>query len=146
MEIRLPQEIFDSLLVKAAHYYPKECGGVFVGRVHENVATIEMYKMPRRILSTSILFRRVAKWLNTWLADIFTKQNGDLIYLGEWHTHPDSSPDPSTTDIAALLRIAQNEDIRTQNPLLLIIGLNPSVNVERFYTYYNNQIIVYDKS
>lgn len=146
MEIRLPQEIYEVLLVKAAQYYPKECGGIFVGRVQDNVAIIEMYKMPRRFFSSTILFRRVAKWLNTWLADIFTKQNGELIYLGEWHTHPDSSPIPSATDITALLRIAQNEDIRTQNPLLLIIGFNPLANVERFYTYYNNQIIVYGKS
>ncbi len=146
MEVWLPQEIYDELLIKAAQHYPKECGGIFVGKVKDNIAVIEMSKMPIRFFNTNVLFRRIAGWLNVWLTEIFKKEKGEVIYIGEWHTHPDCEPNPSGKDISALLRIAQSEDVRTENPVMLIIGFNRHKNKEKFYTYYNHQIITYGNS
>lgn len=146
MEVWLPQGIHDTIIEEAARYYPKECGGIFVGKVNDNIATVEVMKMPIRFFSSNILFKRVSRFLNKWLTEIFLRNNGDVIYLGEWHTHPDSMPIPSTTDITAMYRIADNPNIRTSSPLLLIVGFTPEIAIEKFYIFYNNQIIDYVKS
>jgi integrative and conjugative element protein (TIGR02256 family) len=50
--------------------------------------------------------------------EAFAQSSGRLQYLGEWHTHPEDQPSPSTTDLGSWRRhlIAQEQMI------LLIVG------------------------
>ncbi|WP_150601540.1 Mov34/MPN/PAD-1 family protein [Pseudomonas fluorescens] len=50
--------------------------------------------------------------------EAFARSSGRLQYLGEWHTHPEDQPTPSTTDLGSWRRhlIAQEQMI------LLIVG------------------------
>lgn len=45
--------------------------------------------------------------------------NGKLIYLGEWHTHPQIFPIPSKVDLISLSEIAQSKG---DYCILLIVG------------------------
>lgn len=47
-----------------------------------------------------------------------------LIYLGEWHSHPNGSSIYSNTDLDTIRSIASNENIKIIRPLLLIVSLN----------------------
>ena len=50
--------------------------------------------------------------------DAFARSSGKLQYLGEWHTHPEDQPSPSSTDLGTWRRhlVAQEQMV------LLIIG------------------------
>lgn len=45
-------------------------------------------------------------------------------YLGEWHLHPKSSPQPSHVDISQMKKISKDKRYNCREPLLLIVGEN----------------------
>jgi integrative and conjugative element protein (TIGR02256 family) len=45
-----------------------------------------------------------------------------LVYLGEWHTHPESRPTASSTDRDAFTRLLGRSSLRVNALLLLIQG------------------------
>lgn len=67
-------------------------------------------------------FYRGIKGLKRLLADKWTKR-GEY-YLGEWHLHPNSSPNPSIIDIRQMKMNARNKEFNCPEPILLIIGGN----------------------
>lgn len=145
LEIILPGGIFDKVKEFVVQHYPNECGGVFVGKVKENIAIIEEMMVPKRFRSTPVFFSRIAGMINKWLVQIFKKSRGETIYLGEWHSHPNGSPYPSSTDFNTMKKIALNTDVRIETPLLLLVGYDGSRFNERFYIFSNNKLISYEK-
>ncbi len=146
LRILLPAEVFDQIKLKVAKYYPSECGGIFVGRITDDgTACIEQMMMPQEFKSNRIWFLRVADFLNKWLLQIFRNNNGEVIYLGEWHSHPNAPPIPSGTDFHSMLKISTNDNIRIETPILLIVGFNGNEYYECFYLLYNKKLIAYGK-
>lgn len=144
LKIELPEAIFQEIKHQVDKFYPNECGGIFVGQITGGVtAKIEKMALPKKFSSTPVYFVRLNNFINGWLKRLFTKYNGNMIYLGEWHSHPNGQPYPSTTDLNAMKEIALNPDIRIQTPLLLIVGYNKKVYDEKFYIYKNNKLNPY---
>ncbi|MFN4314356.1 MAG: Mov34/MPN/PAD-1 family protein [Chitinophagaceae bacterium] len=143
--VLVPDKIFDDVKRYIVNHYPNECGGVFVGKIEGDTATIEKMMVPQRFRSTPLFFTRIADFINKWLVRVFKQSNGETIYLGEWHSHPNGRPYASTTDFNSMRKIAANTDVRIETPLLLIVGYNGSLFEERFYIYHNQKLIPYEK-
>lgn len=144
LKIMFPDGIFDQIKEFIVQHYPNECGGVFVGKIIGDTAAIEEMMVPKRFRSTPVFFTRIAGMINKWLVQIFKKSKGKTIYLGEWHSHPNGRPYPSSTDFNSMKKIAQNTDVRIETPLLLIVGFDGEVFNERFYIYHNQNLTPYD--
>lgn len=144
LKIELPVKVLDNVKRITVKHYPNECGGVFVGKIISNVAIIEKMMVPKRFKSTPIVFIRIADFINSWLVRIFKESHGETIYLGEWHSHPNAAPYPSITDLKSMRKIAKNEDVRIETPLLMIVGFEGNHFNERFYIYHNQNLISYD--
>lgn len=146
LKIELPETIFRDIQKQVDKFYPNECGGIFVGTVTDDAtATIKKMILPKKFRSTPVYFVRVTGFINKWLNGIFKKYNGEVIYLGEWHSHPNGSPTPSGTDLKAMQEISINPDIRIQTPLLLIVGYDKKKYEEIFYIYKTKQLIPYEQ-
>jgi hypothetical protein len=72
---------------------------------------------------TSWLIRGI-KGLHSWLQRLWKEGGG--YYLGEWHFHPFAAPTPSHQDVLQMKRIANTESYQCAEPILLIIGGDPS--------------------
>lgn len=146
MKVYMPEEIYERIRVLVANYYPHECGGIFVGRIETDDATIEQTMIPDHFDSSPVLFRRIARFFNHWLNKIFRQSNGETIYIGEWHSHPDGVPFPSSTDFKAMQSIALGGKVRIQTPLLMIVGYKPPAAYnEKFYVYSKNKLLPYEE-
>lgn len=145
MKVRLPQQIFIVMQEQIAKHYPNECGGILVGHIEGDTATVENIIIPTRFLSSPVFFRRMASFINKCLQKIFKQSNGKTIYLGEWHSHPDGWPVPSSTDCQTMRKIAQHDGVRIQTPLLLIISYDRKIYNEKFYLFSNENMIPYEK-
>lgn len=146
LKIELPETIFRDVQKQVDKFYPNECGGIFIGKViNDSTATIEKMVLPKKFSSTPVYFVRLTGFINKLLKNIFTKYNGEVIYLGEWHSHPNGSPTPSATDLNAMQEISINPDIRIQTPLLLIVGYDKKNYDEKFYIYKNNNLKQYEQ-
>lgn len=144
LQIHLPETILMEIHKCISRFYPNECGGIFVGKIdNESFAVIEKMMLPKKFRSSPVYFLRVTEFLNRWLNRVFKQSDGQMIYLGEWHSHPNGSPIPSSKDTDAMEEISKNENIRIKTPLLLIVGYNGKKFDERFYIYQENKLTPY---
>ncbi|RUO69583.1 hypothetical protein CWI78_06575 [Idiomarina ramblicola] len=56
---------------------------------------------------------------------MFYEEDKALFYLGDWHSHPTSSPQLSWKDKRTLSRIANTPESNCINPLMVIFGSYP---------------------
>lgn len=47
-----------------------------------------------------------------------------LIWVGDWHTHPDDHPRPSQLDIASITECAERSSLQLNGLLLIVVGRN----------------------
>lgn len=105
---------------------------------------IEETVLPKKFRSSAFSFERGVEGLRKLLRDFF-EQSPSLIYVGEWHTHPDGMPIPSSTDSSALRTIAAHEEVSIENPILLIIGVRSDAYEIGFHVLHKNNIYGYEK-
>lgn len=55
-------------------------------------------------------------------AAIETQEGGGLSYLGEWHTHAEGRPTPSSYDKATMSAISKKSTLRAGAAMMLIVG------------------------
>lgn len=104
-----------------------EAGGILLGSVHGTHMLIEQATVPTtrdkrfRYLFERMPFGHEAIALARW-----TASQGTIRYLGEWHTHPENNPTPSTLDRAEWHRLSSSR--RDKRSMLAVI-----VGRERLY-------------
>jgi len=76
-----------------------ESGGVLLGQVNDNNIYIMKASTPSvRDKSSRTFFVRDKVVAQSIIDYEFFNSNRKTIYLGEWHTHPEETPKPSSTD------------------------------------------------
>lgn len=121
-------EIAESFMrAEADRSYPNETGGVLIGYVADNaqpviVAAIgpgpNAHHSPNR-------FQPDHAWQCAQLEEIYNNSDGLHTYLGDWHTHPNSSPNMSWLDRRTIRAIAKHSPAMCTHPLMLIGGGSP---------------------
>ncbi|UWS28927.1 CBASS system CD-NTase/cGAS isopeptidase Cap3 [Erwinia pyrifoliae] len=85
---------------RQTHYASTEAGGVLIGerRGQHIVITNISEPGPGDIRSRNQVERK-GDHHQQKVDELFHQSDGFLVYLGEWHTHPEDFPQPSRTDI-----------------------------------------------
>lgn len=128
------------------NHYPNEHGGFLIGKYSSNFQTLVITKniSPIDFHGFPISFERSVKGIENLFHKLFNQYRE--IYIGEWHTHPDSTTQFSHTDLQAMKSISCSNDVKVVNPILLIISINnDSVNSFTFYLYEKNNLIPYEQ-
>ncbi|WP_045517056.1 Mov34/MPN/PAD-1 family protein [Neobacillus niacini] len=78
--------------------------------------------------------KRIVRYFKAWkenvkkaqriIEDAWNNPLGERIYLGEWHTHPESTPTPSIDDRKLLINMLQDTRMEIEFLLMIIIGQN----------------------
>lgn len=140
----ISQGLADSMAALGREKYPKEFGGILMGRyIHDHtVALVEDIVLPSKYRSSHFYFERGSDGLRDVLKRHYSA-SPSLIYVGEWHTHPDREPEPSRTDFQAMMTLAGDPGVFICNPILLIIGLNKDNYKIGAYVFYNEKLLPY---
>ena len=122
-EIVLDGAVSEAMTELARAAYPSETGGILVGsiaggRVHVIAATDAG---PGAIQSPT-LFLRDGPYCQRRLEELIRVDPG-VTYVGEWHSHPNHSPEPSGTDVASLASISADPHFRAEVPVMIIVSL-----------------------
>jgi integrative and conjugative element protein (TIGR02256 family) len=105
----------------------RETGGVLVGRYaskHDLALVSSVVGPPADSRGGRTWFHRGVHELQSLLDRIWRGRRE--YYLGEWHFHPGAAPEPSSTDFATMSSISLSTEWRCPEPVLLIIGGDPS--------------------
>lgn len=103
----------------------KEAGGVLVGRylVEGNDVVIDLVTEPTRYDKRKrLFFSRSSKIHNEFVQKEWEKSLGTLNYVGEWHTHPEKTPKPSTYDLKSWRTLLEELDAELKFIFFIIVG------------------------
>lgn len=114
--------IFDRF--KQTNRKDTEKGGIILGRLIDDRIHIQKLSVPSELDKSSRFNFERHRLSAQFIIDYeFVNSHGQLIYLGEWHTHPEASPTPSPQDIKMINEQFRNNKIYTNFLLLAIQGL-----------------------
>lgn len=113
----MTEEVIERLHSVAATSNDETCG-VFSGSVTtkgicriNNISPILV-----TLESSRYVCVRDAEKANKFIKEEFERSNGSRVYFGEWNTHPESFPSPSSADRKAICSISKE----AKNPLELL--------------------------
>lgn len=107
--------------------FPQETGGILIGVYNESLDCAEVRTATgpgRDARAGRTWFERGVAGLQELLRSHWRDRRG--YYLGEWHFHPGAAPVPSSRDERSMREFASSPDYRCPEPVLLIIGGNPT--------------------
>lgn len=110
-------ELFTSEIKR---YKTVETGGVLLGYVKDDtIFVVKASDAGPNAVHDEVNFRADPDYIDMFIDIEYANSEGQLIYIGEWHTHPQIIPKPSIVDLQSLDEIA----VTTKNfAFLLIIG------------------------
>lgn len=106
---------------------PNETGGVMMGywsNAFECVITNIIGPGPKAT-HERFSFKPDSDFHTKEIAKVYNASGRIETYLGDWHTHPDSSSYLSSTDEKTLKKISNHKPSRLAKALMLILGTDP---------------------
>lgn len=130
----------------ARMHYPNEYGGLLIGRYSGDMKKVilEHTLLPQKYSSSKYHFDRGMEGLRQQL-ELFYQTEPPLIYVGEWHSHPDNPPIPSKTDLAAMREVASSPEVHINNPVLLIMSISKTSHTTKSYLLFKNKLYEYNE-
>ena len=103
----------------------KESGGILLGKVYSSYVSIER-------ITTPSIFDRLGRYFfvrskvpaQRTINRLWSNSSGSTIYLGEWHTHPETNPRPSPQDRAMISHCLKSTKMEIDFLFLIIIGFS----------------------
>jgi molybdopterin/thiamine biosynthesis adenylyltransferase len=131
----------------ARKYFPHEFGGILIGSYLKgfNEAVISDIITTDKFKSSPVNFQPDNKELNKKLKKLHSEFEGKIEYLGDWHSHPDSSNCYSNEDLYSITKVAKSKGVNTHNPILLIVAIGRNYFDPGFYVYFNEKLLKYDR-
>ncbi len=110
-----------------------ETGGVLAGYIDNSntiVITHASEPGPKSIRSDK-KFKKDIEYCQQFLDELYKKYGSKAVYLGEWHSHPSTNNNPSSTDIKSLIEISYQKEYLTDKPIMIIMSNegNPSCTI-----------------
>ncbi len=126
--------IADTIVLQMADVYKdtgKELGGILLGRFSDCSKIIEITEIIEIETKnhSPVSYCRNVKTAQTIIDRKWNESNGEINYLGEWHTHPGMKAIPSTTDINSMVKMGKHVEKYIPFVVLMIFGKNNEVNI-----------------
>lgn len=103
-----------------------EAGGVLLGRLllERPDVLVDSVTVPSKSdRQTRFSFFRARSPAQRHIDQAWRLSKGDQNYLGEWHTHPEAVPAPSTKDLKNWIRLARIAKFEQESLFFVIAGL-----------------------
>lgn len=140
--VHIPAAILQQIRVLGLRFHPKEFGGIFLGQRSDDGKEINITEMvlPTKFVSKSTVFTRHPDNLNQRIAQVYKETNGQVNYVGEWHTHPNGNSQFSGKDLKTMQEISKSSEVKTSTPLLLIAGVTKRTYSPTIYILQGNTL------
>lgn len=143
-KIFIEDNVYKKLLMRQKESYQMETGGIIIGYYdseYRNAIITECTSPPKDSRATKNHFFRGVNGLKNLLKRKWDEERE--YYLGEWHLHPGSYPNPSTTDIDQMKKIECDPKFNCKEPILLILGEKSSCSILNLILFKNNKQYFY---
>ncbi len=103
-QVKIYEDIYKQIRQKLKLESPKETGGILLGRIDiiKKIIYVVDTFTPDDSEGTLNTFKKGSKGTKEYLEQVSYKTGEMIIYVGDWHTHPNGSLNMSGTDVLAL--------------------------------------------
>ena len=117
--------LIDKIKEESLKFNPLETGGLLFGEYQDDCAIIRDIFTPNKMVHRT----HGCEWEPSKETQkvIDAKWDKGQYIIGDWHSHPDNSPEPSEIDDDQLFKDANNKKLNCPEPILLIMGGNPDM-------------------
>jgi len=131
-ELRLNSNVIEKFREYQQIGNKKESGGVLLGKIYNDYDEILEITTPNRFDNRGLFFFiRSRKPAQVEINRKWKQSEGKLIYLGEWHTHSEINPIPSSTDKEMIQQMLNTTKMEIDYLYLIIVGLENTFYVGR---------------
>lgn len=135
-------EIKNSVIEKISKYKQidikdREAGGILIGRkmLDSNNYIIDICTEPQKYDKRErYSFLRSKKIHQEILDELWEESGATKSYLGEWHTHPENDPTPSSKDLIEWKKLLFNQTKEVEFLFFIIVGIK-NIRVYRGVTF-----------
>ena len=132
MRLIIPRLVSDQLVNALREAGARETGGILMGeQIREGYFRIHEVTVQSNAGTTGS-FLRTPRQATTALSRFFDETGHDyrrFNYLGEWHSHPSLSLEPSLKDHATMCRMLHDRTVGASFAALLILGLDSDMRL-----------------
>lgn len=125
--LKFDQSVLDKFAeVKQTDPLAPEAGGILLGRLIEGSkdVIIDEATMPtKEDWWGRLFFRRAKRHAQEKVIAAWKSSDHTKIYFGEWHTHPEGNPQPSSQDVQNWLSILSNATYEQDFLIFVIVGI-----------------------
>lgn len=119
----LGKGVAKALFMETTRSAPLETGGVLLGwRTTEHICVTDIVGPGPGASHARDSFVPDAEWQSEEVARLYAESGRRLAYLGDWHTHPGGTSNPSLRDQQTLSAIARHAPARCPQPIMIILG------------------------
>ncbi len=120
MSVIYEKSVLDVFASEIVNFGNLETGGVLLGWFEEGkICVSKATGAGSNATHEHIYFRADKDYIDMIIDMEHANSNGKVNYIGEWHTHPQVNPQPSSVDLNSLDEIVESSG---EPNLLLIIG------------------------
>lgn len=122
----------------AREHYPREVGTSLCGSYSDDEHTAVISRLAPLTSDSHgarSTFVRGVTGLRAFFRQLFAGSKGREHYVGEWHSHPNGAPVPSTTDDDNMLAIALDEKAHCPECILIVVATRPDGVSIRAFVY-----------
>jgi len=124
------QVIFTNPVAKALHSYKQirkeqhESGGILLGKIYKDLIVVDTISEPSKVdKSGRYYFERNVCEAQKIIKSAWSQSQGERVYLGEWHTHPENTPTPSSDDKKLIRNMLKESVMEIDFLIMVIIGI-----------------------
>lgn len=101
-----------------------ETGGVLAGKMKDdgNFIITQCSEPGPNAKKSASRFEKDVDYCQKFLDELYKESDGEIVYLGEWHSHPSDDNTPSVTDLKSLAEISTQSEYLTDKPIMIIFS------------------------
>ncbi|HRF40947.1 MAG TPA: Mov34/MPN/PAD-1 family protein, partial [Saprospiraceae bacterium] len=73
-----------------------------------------------------------------------SKFSGEMVYVGDWHSHPNGTNQYSQDDYHSIKSVAISSNVNTHNPILMIAAFGKDYFSPGFYVFHDDKLLMYE--
>lgn len=126
-----------------------ETGGLLFGEIDDSLQTIwidDASGPPPDSLKSETLFECGVEGTKELCEFYKSRSKGSSSFIGIWHTHPSSAPEPSEIDLAAMVNILYQQTHRPRHIVMLIIGYAATAPKYSYYLFHRKNFEIIGKN
>lgn len=147
LTISIESACLDMIFELIWRHSPKEFGGIFIGNYINDYKEVIISDViiPQNFKSSFMGFQPDPNDFNRQLKKVYDKYNGKIVYIGDWHSHPNSNNQYSQPDLQSIKSVAKSSKVNTHNPILMIAAFGKDYFDPGFYVYFHDKLYKYER-